>query len=261
MAKKRMGSGKRILFSELGNADLVVDAIYEGGDSGNLSAEVISKLIPKMGNAGGFRYVGDAESTPLVVLFSNSSNKDWPDYLDEHLGTYQYYGDNRTPGVKVLEKKGNRVLHQAFAKRHGNSNDRALAPIFLIFKSIGEGHSVRFRGLAVPGSDLMKSEEDLIPIWRATKGVRFQNYKAVFTVLNEVEISGDWIRKIATERKLDLQDLRTPSAIKQWVESATYNPLVTEGPDISRTSPTNADSQYVSKSLLQRLRRFFRFWR
>ena len=261
MAKKRVRSGKRFLFSELGNADLVVDAIYEGGESGNLSAEVISKLIPKMGNAGGFRYVGDAESTPLVVLYSNGSNPDWPDYLDEHSGLYHYYGDNRTPGVKVLEKKGNRVLHQAFAKRHGQSRDRALAPVFLIFESIGEGHSVRFRGLAVPGSGQMQDDEDLITIWRAKNGVRFQNYKAVFTVLNEVEINGDWIRKIASERKLDLQDLRTPSAIKQWVESATYNPLITERPDISVMRHGNTDSQHSSKSLLQRLRSLFRFWR
>lgn len=261
MAKKRVRSGKRFLFSELVNADLVVDAIYEGGESGNLSAEVISKLIPKMGNAGGFRYVGDAESTPLVVLYSNGSNPDWPDYLDEHSGLYHYYGDNRTPGVKVLEKKGNRVLHQAFAKRHSQSRDRALAPVFLIFESIGEGHSVRFRGLAVPGSGQMQDDEDLITIWRAKNGVRFQNYKAVFTVLNEVEINGDWIRKIASERKLDLQDLRTPSAIKQWVESATYNPLITERPDISGMRHRNTDSRHSSKSLLQRLRSLFRFWR
>jgi hypothetical protein len=260
MAKKRVRSGKRFLFSELGNADLLVDAIYEGGESGNLSAEVISKLIPKMGNAGGFRYVGDAESTPLVVLYSSGSNPDWPDYLDEHSGLYHYYGDNRTPGVKVLEKKGNRVLHQAFAKRHGQSSDRALAPIFLIFESIGEGHSVRFRGLAVPGSNQMQGDEDLITIWRAKNGVRFQNYKAVFTVLNEVEINGDWIRKIASERKLDLQDLRTPSAIKQWVESATYNPLITERPDNPVMSHRNTDSQHSSKSLLQRFGSLFRFW-
>lgn len=261
MAKKRVRSGKRFLFSELGNADLVVDAIYEGGESGNLSAEVISKLIPKMGNAGGFRYVGDAESTPLVVLYSNGSNPDWPDYLDEHSGLYHYYGDNRTPGVKVLEKKGNRVLHQAFAKRHGQSRDRALAPVFLIFESIGEGHSVRFRGLAVPGSGQMQDDEDLITIWRAKNGVRFQNYKAVFTVLNEVEIYGDWIRKIASEKKPDFQHSKTPFALKQWIENSTYMPLVTERPHVPDMDSLQNESQKDSKSIIDRIRSIFRFWR
>ena len=145
MANKQHKSGaKRYSFSQLSTADLVVDAIYEGGESKNLGAEVISKLIPKMGNAGGIRYVGDAENTPLVVLFSNGSNPNWPDYLDEYRGTFHYYGDNRTPGVKVLDTKGNRVLNQAFAKLHGDSVSRAESPIFLIFESIGEGHSVRF---------------------------------------------------------------------------------------------------------------------
>jgi hypothetical protein len=247
-------TGKRFLFTELSSADFVVDAIYEGGSAKNLGAEVISKLIPKMGNAGGIRYVGNSENTPLVVLFSNSSNPNWPDYLDEYRGTFHYYGDNRTPGVKVLETKGNRVLNQAFAKTHGDTESRTQSPIFLIFESISEGHSVRFRGLAVPGNHLLQADEDLIAIWRVSKGVRFQNYRAVFTILDEGEISGDWIRKIAATKKVDIEDSRTPKTLKRWIEKAAYTPLVAEQLKVARTQSEQTPSGEVSKSLVQTIR-------
>jgi hypothetical protein len=255
MAKKPLRGGvKRFSFSELSTADLVVDAIYEGGETKNLGAEVISKLIPKVGNAGGIRYVGDAENTPLVVLFSNGSNPNWPDYLDEYRGTFYYYGDNRTPGVRVLDTKGNRVLNQAFAKLHGDSVSRAESPIFLIFESIGEGHSVRFRGLAVPGNNLLKADEDLIAIWRVSKGVRFQNYRAVFTILDEGEISGDWIRKIAAAKKIDLEDARTPKSLTKWIHKAAYSPLVAEQLKVARTQAEQSPSDEVAKSLIEAIR-------
>lgn len=41
-------------FSQLKNSDLIVDTVYEGGRTGNLSSEVISKLL-HVGNSGGFR--------------------------------------------------------------------------------------------------------------------------------------------------------------------------------------------------------------
>ena len=252
--KSNTGAEKRYLFSELGSADLVVYAVYEGGESQNLSAEVISKLIPRLGNAGGIRYVGDAESTPLVVLFSNGSNPDWPDYLDEFRGTFHYYGDNRTPGVKVLEKKGNRVLNHAFAKAHGDSQLRAQSPIFLIFESINEGHSVRFRGLAVPGNNLLQADEDLIAIWRVSKGIRFQNFRAVFTILDEGEINGDWIRKIASTKKMDIEDVRAPKTLKKWIATATYSPLAAEQLKVARSQNEQTPSDEVSKSLIEVIR-------
>ena len=40
-----------IKFSELENAPLIVDCIYKGGTSGNISDEVLPKLLPKCGNS------------------------------------------------------------------------------------------------------------------------------------------------------------------------------------------------------------------
>lgn len=46
----------KINFGELENSDLVVDAIYEGGNVGNLHDEVLSKLL-KVGNSGEYVFV------------------------------------------------------------------------------------------------------------------------------------------------------------------------------------------------------------
>jgi hypothetical protein len=57
--------------SELQTADLVIDAIYEGGTKGNSGDDVLGKLIPGAGNQGGFRSVGGWDSPRLVILYSS----------------------------------------------------------------------------------------------------------------------------------------------------------------------------------------------
>ena len=42
-------------FDQLSNCDLIIDAIYEGGNSGNLKDDPINKLL-SVGNQGGFRF-------------------------------------------------------------------------------------------------------------------------------------------------------------------------------------------------------------
>jgi hypothetical protein len=96
---------QRIPFTGAGKADFVIDAIYESGTANNLGAEVLSKLIPGIGNAGGFRYVGSHNETPLVILFTNGNEPNWPDELDKYRGTLQYYGDNRSPGRELHDTK------------------------------------------------------------------------------------------------------------------------------------------------------------
>lgn len=44
----------RIPFAEIDTADLLVDAVYEGGTAKNLGSEVLSKVM-HVGNSGGFR--------------------------------------------------------------------------------------------------------------------------------------------------------------------------------------------------------------
>lgn len=47
-------------FTDLGEADLVVDTVYAGGTLGHSGDDPIGKLLPGTGNQGGFRYVSPA---------------------------------------------------------------------------------------------------------------------------------------------------------------------------------------------------------
>lgn len=78
---------KEIPFHDLAQADLVVDAIYEGGTAGDVSDDPLGKLVP-VGNQGGFRYAGSATGGALrvVVLYTSGADRDWPDALDRETG-------------------------------------------------------------------------------------------------------------------------------------------------------------------------------
>lgn len=214
-------------FSKLRSADLVVNSVYEGGLSTNFSAEVISKLVG-VGIAGGFRYVGSAEDTPLAVLFTTGKDLDWPDVIDANTGILTYFGDNKSAGVNLLERKGNRVLKAAFDKALGDQSTRQKCPIFLVFTSIGEGYSVEFKGLAVPGGKHADLQSGLEIVWHKGSEHSFQNYKSTFTILNETCINGDWIREIAKTKSVNMKDHRIPPSLQKWIETGEYLPLCSE---------------------------------
>src|SRR5216684_2810968 len=54
---------------ELPQSDLVVDAVYEGGHSGNTGDDPISKTLKGAGNQGGFRAAGIGQDKKFVVLY------------------------------------------------------------------------------------------------------------------------------------------------------------------------------------------------
>lgn len=63
-----------ISFKELceSEVDLVIDEIYEGGEVGNISDDVLTKLM-NVQNAGGFRFRNILNSTDkaYIVLYSD----------------------------------------------------------------------------------------------------------------------------------------------------------------------------------------------
>ena len=75
-------------FSSLPTADLVIDAVYEGGTKGNTADDVLGKLIPGAGNQGGFRAVGSWDTPRLVILYSSMDDPDWPDFIDVYTGVF-----------------------------------------------------------------------------------------------------------------------------------------------------------------------------
>lgn len=166
--------------------------IYKGGVNGNASDDPLSKLLG-VNNQGGFRYRRDAVSKiyTLAVLYSTRSDPDWPDFLDSSTGLFTYYGDNKKPGrgLEETNKGGNRLLREAFELAYGDQQSRRKVPPFLIFTKSSSGRDVVFRGVAVPGGLSIPQTEDLVAIWKIKDGHRFQNYRAIFTVLDIAHIS------------------------------------------------------------------------
>lgn len=241
-------------FDELERANLVVDAVYEGGSANHWGDDPISRLLP-VGNQGGFRSSGSASDFDLsmVVLFSSGHNVDWPDFLDLHSGQFVYFGDNKKPGHALHDtpRKGNEILRTAFERLHSG---RADIPPFFVFEGTGEGRNVRFRGLAVPGAPNVGPDDDLVAVWRTTGDERFQNYRAIFTVLDENEIPREWIDDLIAGEPITS---RSPTAWGYWAASGRYRALEAPRTVVHRTKEQQLPSDPTGKAMLQAIRNYF----
>lgn len=210
---------------------LIVDEVYQGGRNGNASDDPLVKLLG-VSNQGGFRYLRKGKlSIPrggkpqLLVVITNFSEPDWPDHIDLELGRFTYFGDNRKPG-RLLEdtpRFGNKILGRLFDATH--TNQRIEVPPILVFANTGTFRDVQFLGLAVPGALDVTQGEDLVAIWKISHGKRFQNYRAIFTILDAASVSLDWINDI---KKNDPLSDNCPKSWKSWIENGSYKPMITK---------------------------------
>src|SRR3954452_4267003 len=142
---------KTIAFDGLASAELIIDAVYQGGVAGNSSDDPIGRLIP-CGNQGGFRYSGSRKNKRLhmVALYTTGADPDWPDELDRETGLFTYFGDNRAPGKELHDtsRGGNAILRWCFTQLHGGPPTRRAIPPFLVFSKVSAvgGRDVRFLG-------------------------------------------------------------------------------------------------------------------
>lgn len=207
---------------QLKQVDLIVDAVYAGHKT--VSGGMADPLVPLAGvsRQGGFRYRGTKERPTLLVLTSNLAEPEWPDQLDETTGTFIYYGDNRHPGRLLHEtpRFGNQLLRQIFDWTH--LGQRHLVPPILVFTTEAIGRAFRFRGLAVPGSPTLAATDDLVALWKTTEGQRFQNYKAVFTILDEAVIPRAWVHAMGRGEAPAL----VPDAWTAWITAGGIRPLM-----------------------------------
>lgn len=198
--------GRIVPFAEVARAPLIVDAIYQGDRKGSAADDPLPRLLD-VSNQGGFRYRGSLENLSLVVLKTSLDDPDWPDSLDRESGTFIYFGDNKRPGRGLHETRrfGNELLRRFFDRLHvGDAGRRSIPPIF-VFSGTGEWRDVRFLGLAVPGGPDIENFDDLVAVWRSSEGLRFQNYRARFTILDVAEIPRLWIDDL-----IKGQDLSAP---------------------------------------------------
>jgi len=243
---------KIVPFSSLKSSDFLVDAIYESTSDGKLSGEPISKLLPGSGNMGGFRVSGRGKNKNWVVLFTTGEERDWPDTLDLNTGQFIYYGDNKTPGHELHDTKagGNKVLRHSFSLLHADDNPRAgIAPFFIFkkFQTAVGSRSVQFKGLAVPGFPGLSATEDLVAVWKTSKSQRFQNYRAVLTVLDIPVISRSWIEDLAAGKQLSPN---APIPWREWVTKGVYHPLSAEPTTVIRTVEEQSPDSDLKAAIL-----------
>lgn len=236
----------RVSFTQLGTANLIVDATYESDRARQTVGGEPLAALTGTGNQGGFRFSGPTSAPDIVVLYTTLAEPDWPDTLDEENGVFTYYGDNRRPGFELHDRRsgrgGNQILRNVFGALH--AGDRESVPPFLIFSKGAERRDVVFRGLAVPGAAHLDQQSDLVAIWKSISGERFQNYRAVFNVLDVAEIDRRWLDEIRAGQKFGQF---CPAAFRSWAETGRARVLRAD-----KVKQTRTKQQQLGRSPLHR---------
>ena len=218
---------------------LILDCVYENKQPNkDMSCRVLPKLM-KVKNSGGFRPIGEYKNkfdVKYVVLYSTGEDIYWQDELDEELGLFIYYGDNKQAGRELLDTNigGNLILQNSFELACSNKvEDRKRIPPFFLFQK-DEDANVKFAGLLVPGYKNINEKEWLTALWaKRNEGGRFQNYKAMFTVLdtasgseanpNDATIDLKWLDDLKEGKGFESE--HAPKVWKNWIEKSVYKPL------------------------------------
>lgn len=249
-------------FDDLELAPLVIDAIYKS-KSTLFGDGPLGKLLPKVGNQGGFRCVKRHDNSgqlAYIVLYTSGTELDWPDSLDLETGIWRYFGDNRTPGKSLHDTpaKGNLYLKDIFAKIDSPLK-RSEIPPFLIFQWAGNQFDAKFLGVAVPGNPNIPPDKELNAIWRSKRGSRFQNYEAYFSIIDtgREEISKEWLKLLISNHKESISF--APTAWKQFIEygrqgiKPLLSPRGSEIPNKEQQLPQDSSGC----KLLQKIRNYY----
>jgi hypothetical protein len=227
--------------------ELRVDAVYRNTNNWKAPADQFNRFFRfsdgvGINNTSGFRPKSkNGGSTDIVncafcVLVTTFGETHWPDRLDRESGEFLYYGDNQKPGKAVNETAvgGNRLLEHVFLNLH--SGARSLIPPFLCFESFtgSDGKYMRFLGLAAPGGQGISSLEDLVAVWRVKSGTRFQNYRALFTVLRSETVSHAWLEDLVGGMS-PADSPQCPQSWARWAKFGLYDALKCEQQIVPRS--------------------------
>lgn len=255
-----MANGEEVVpFGVLADADLIVDQVYDGGQSGTMADDPLARLLP-VGNQGGFRYAGSPKSgtVRLSVLYTTGAEPDWPDVLDPQTGVFTYFGDNRRPGHELHDTRrlGNVLLRDSFDWSHESTEARRRVSPFLLFEKAAPGRRIMFRGLLAPGGPGLSSDDELQAIWRSTSGRRFQNYRARFTVLDVHSIERKWLDDILDGHTT--ASPHCPPAWTSWIEGRKYTPMLAPSTTVIRGRAEQLPTDATGRAILAEIRETFR---
>jgi hypothetical protein len=91
-----------------------------------------------------------------------------------------------------------------------------------LFGNAGEYRDMIFLGLLVPGVAQLSGLEDLVAVWKMSDQQRFQNYRAMFTVLDTPVVTRKWLDDIKARNP---QSINAPAAWREWIKDGSYRPL------------------------------------
>ena len=229
------------------------------------AGDVISKLFP-VGNQGGFRYCGPRSCPELIVLCTSGKDPLWRDELDKEAGSFLYYGDNKKPG-KLNETKpgGNLVLENVFEMAASDDiNVRKKIPPIFVFES-AEGRDMRFLGLVAPGIKWKPKKDWLVAVWGCnTERQRFQNYKALFTVIDtasgslaskDAGINLGWINDI--KKGKTYSSIYAPLEWKKFIDGKNYRTLTCKPISRAKSKAEQLPSDKNGMKMLKALHDYF----
>lgn len=246
-------------FDAAPRAPLVVDAVYAGSDERQHDA--LPALLG-VGVQGGFRVLGRNPNYRLVALTTSGEEPDWPDEVDRARGRLLYFGDNRHPGSEIHSKVGNRLLRYTFDSIYASPPRRDAVPPFFVFgrrrglldPASGSNRDLVFLGLAAPGAPNLGEMDDLVAAWRTKAGRRFQNYRAIFTILDASPIQRDWLDLLMRgEATLD----QAPPAWRAWVEDGRHLSMTAPEHPRFRTEAEQWPSTAAGVAVIREIRRYF----
>jgi hypothetical protein len=220
---------------------------------------------------GGFRKrvfkTGKTKEVRFAVLYTTGEDLYWRDEIDEEIGVYIYYGDNKTAGSDLHDTslKGNLFLKEIFEYASSEDFDiRIKIPPIFVFKK-DKGRDVQFKGLVVPGIKDKDLKDWLTAVWANRKeGGRFQNYKALFTILDtsngsyfsdKALINLGWLNDI--ENGKAYESIYAPTAWKKYVLSGKFTPLMCVKEKIYRSRSEQLLSTDEGMKMLDYLHDYF----
>jgi hypothetical protein len=110
--------------------------------------------------------------------------------------------------------------------------------------------------LLAPGGATLTSDDDLVAIWRSTGGLRFQNYRARFTVLDQPKVERAWIVDALAGRATTSP--HCPAAWRTWVTDRGYAALLSVPTTVIRSRAEQVPADPAGQRLLSLIRGYYR---
>ena len=101
----------------------------------------------------------------------------------------------------------------------------------------------------------LSGTEDLVAVWKTTNGQRFQNYRAIFTILVVSVITRAWLADLASGNALTTN---AADAWRVWVDRGEYRALTSESTTVIRSIDEQTPSTPVGRSILDTVYKHFR---